>query len=107
MSDHPPATAAQAVEFFRLKGADGPCPICRSAKWLLHSGVDRGVDVFRVPRQVDYLVSTLQVYVMICENCGFVRQHVRDLVDGTMNPPSGGLFVQSGHPADPLADLPE
>jgi hypothetical protein len=100
MSDQPPATAAQAVEFFRLKGADGPCPICRSAKWLLHSGVDRGVDVFRVPRQVDYVLSNLQVYVMICENCGFVRQHVRDLVDGTMNPPSGGLFVQSGQPAE-------
>ena len=29
-----------------------------------------------------------------CENCGFVRQHVRDVVDGTMNPPSGGLFLQ-------------
>ena len=52
-----------------------------------------GVDVFRVPRQVDYVVSNLQVYVMICENCGFVRQHVRDLVDGTANPPSGGLFL--------------
>jgi len=31
---------------------------------------------------------------MICENCGFVRQHVRDVVDGTMNPPSGGLFLK-------------
>ena len=98
MSDEAPVTAAQAVEFFRRKGADGPCPICNGAKWLLHSGVDRGVDVFRVPRQVDYVVSNLQVYVMICENCGFVRQHVRDLVDGTMNPPSGGLFIPSGEP---------
>ena len=102
MDEAPPATAEQAVEFFRRKGADGPCPICRSAKWLLHSGVDSGagggVDVFRVPRQMDYVVSNLQVYVMICENCGFVRQHVRDLVDGTMNPPSGGLFMPSGEP---------
>ena len=93
MSDTPPVTAEQAVEFCRPMGADGPCPICRCAKWLLHSGIGRGVDVFRVPRQVDYVVSNLQVYVMICENCGFVRQHVRDLVDGTMNPPSGGLFI--------------
>ena len=92
MSDHPPASAEQAIEFFRRKGADGPCPICRHPKWLLHSGVDRGVDVFRVPRQVDYVVSNLQVYVMICENCGFVRQHVRDLVDGAIDPP-GGLFL--------------
>ncbi len=92
MSDHPPATAEQAIEFFRRKGADGPCPICRHPKWLLHSGVDRGVDVFRVPRQVDYVVSNLQVYVLICENCGFVRQHVRDLVDGAIDPP-GGLFL--------------
>ena len=92
MSDHPPATAEQAIEFFRCKGADGPCPICRHPKWLLHSGVDRGVDVFRVPRQVDYVVSNLQVYVLICENCGFVRQHVRDLVDGAIDPP-GGLFL--------------
>lgn len=95
MSDHPPATAEQAIEFFRRRGADGPCPICRHPKWLLHSGVDRGVDVFRVPRQVDYVVSNLQVYVMICENCGFVRQHVRDLVDGAVDPP-GGLFLPTG-----------
>ena len=95
MSDQPPATAEQAIEFFRRKGADGPCPICRHPKWLLHSGVDRGVDVFRVPRQVDYVLSNLQVYVMICENCGFVRQHVRDLVDGAIDPP-GGLFLPTG-----------
>ena len=58
---------------FAVKGVVVSCPMCKTERWGMLQKDDEAllIGLEKVP----------PAYVLICMNCGFVRMHVRDVLD--------------------------
>lgn len=64
------------------------CPFCKNVKWFFLSEKDK-FPVIMLPDLNNYAT-----YSLACTNCGFVRQHVSEIMDGEI---VGEVeFAQSG-----------
>lgn len=65
---------------FRSKQALKDCPVCGYKDWW----------VMDVPGETTILAflnnGRIPTYTLACQNCGFMQQHVRDIIDGTVLP---------------------
>ncbi len=61
----------------RTRGHEA-CFYCGNLNWF---GLDAGFRQTRILSGIGS-VGDIPVYSFACTNCGFVRQHVRDVVDG-------------------------
>jgi hypothetical protein len=79
MSDADPQTKL-VWERLAAKGAGGPCQACGANRW----------GVFRNPNgalTVTVAAGTeFPAYTVACLNCGFVRWHIAELLDGRARP---------------------
>jgi hypothetical protein len=66
------------------KGVRETCPMCDNDRWWLIStpGMHTFVAVTAGP--------TFEVYTFACTNCGWVRQHGKDILEGTIVAPASG-----------------
>jgi hypothetical protein len=63
-------------EKITAKAPNLACPFCTNTKWF----VLRDKDKF--PVVILDNLTNFATYTFACTNCGFVRQHVRSVVDG-------------------------
>jgi hypothetical protein len=87
MADAPERSNVDILqEYFDRRGVhDRPCPICEVDDWGVYKSDTGDLSLVRVPRgkrPMSNPPSALRLYVMVCRNCGFVRQHARRYVDG-------------------------
>lgn len=66
-------------------GRNRRCPFCSSSSWAVadQPNVSTGIPL-------NGLGGTLPVYTLVCEGCGFARQHVRLVVDKKQDKTNGG-----------------
>ena len=67
------------AQFAAIGTADPACPICANRAWW-HMTSTRQKRMF--------LASgiALEVYALACTTCGFLREHVAEIVDGKVRP---------------------
>jgi hypothetical protein len=58
-----------------VANADAKCPICGVNTWMLLDGGDLHTAVFTVT------LRSFSTYSLACGHCGFVRQHIREILD--------------------------
>ena len=78
-----PLPPERLIEFFKTKNINGLCPICSTNKWGVVAGQEKGITPFIPAKR---LLNGWDVYALACMNCGFIRQHLKILVDGTWTP---------------------
>jgi predicted RNA-binding Zn-ribbon protein involved in translation (DUF1610 family) len=75
--------AAAIYDRIRRNSSKEHCPFCGDRDWfVLDVPGDETVAV--VSRR-----GEVPTYTLICENCGFLRQHARDVVDGRIGKRAG------------------
>ncbi len=59
------------------------CPFCQNKNWYIlgGTGIDKGIS--RITITLSQFVSA---YTLCCQSCGFVRQHVKEIIDGEIRP---------------------
>jgi predicted RNA-binding Zn-ribbon protein involved in translation (DUF1610 family) len=77
-SETPDETAKRTDAFYAARGVSEECPMCRNEYWWF---LDPNPLETRVSFTGDQYYRT---YTYVCTNCGFVRQHGRDVVDGLL-----------------------
>jgi len=86
MTDQPAPSPVEILEeFFARKNVpDRPCPICEVDDWGVCESGTSDLSLIGVARDTPTKnpPPTMRLYVMVCQNCGFVRQHARRLVEG-------------------------
>ena len=94
MSDDNPSAALKQVDDFvasvtqklRDRVVSEACPFCKNLNWFL---MDRA-EMTSILSSVG--VRGLVTYTLVCTNCGFVRQHVRSIINGEI---TGEVFYDS------------
>jgi C4-type Zn-finger protein len=61
----------------RQKGAKHECPICTNKTWYLIGNEARSTIIPFVSA-----LDSIETYTFACQRCGFVRQHLKVVVDG-------------------------
>ena len=76
--------------FFAARGAARDCPVCGNLKWA--SVNSAGVTPMIPFSEHGVHTSEFAAYILVCTNCGFVRAHLKDVVDGKvpLGPPDRG-----------------
>ncbi len=72
------ALAAHVIERFRVKVRDGRCPFCSTDRWGL---LDRPAQANRLILSGTDGRTEWDTYTLCCRTCGFVRQHIREILD--------------------------
>lgn len=83
--EHEKSVVDTLHEFFERKQIpDRSCPICDVDDWGVYKAGTSDLSLIRVPqdRPMRNPPPALRLYVMVCHNCGYVRQHARRYVDG-------------------------
>jgi C4-type Zn-finger protein len=89
MSDKPAAPAApppdgddaeEILVKFRLKGALRDCPACGYKDWWV-------MDLPGQTTVIHYInFGRIPTYTLACQNCGYIQQHVRDIIEDKIKP---------------------
>ncbi len=60
------------------------CPFCQNEKWYILNKIadNKGISGMVVATSWQGIVA----YTLFCQNCGFVRQHVKEIIDGEVRP---------------------
>lgn len=71
------------VPFFRERGVQQKCPMCSQEKWVVMAYSDQtpGQGLFPNKEKDLFFNGHLPTYALYCLNCGFVRNHVKSIVD--------------------------
>jgi hypothetical protein len=82
-----PATDILEEFFAKKRIPDRSRPICEVDDWGVYRAGNSDLCLVRVPRAAPMRnpPRVLRLYVLVCQNCGFVRQHARRYVDGGVN----------------------
>ena len=86
MPDQPRSAAGQTLEaFFQRRDIPlRPCPVCAGEDWGIYQA--GGSDLCLIRLAADGVLrnppQAVRLYVMVCQGCGFIRQHARRYVDG-------------------------
>jgi hypothetical protein len=86
--------------YYNETGFDYACPVCHAGKWIVINGKSLEPAVILLSPAGDMRGSRpahVSTYCMHCENCGFVRQHVRSVIDEYLE----------AHPEPPPAVVPD
>ena len=71
-------------EFFNSVGVRNDCPACGRDRWIAHSNTEReGTGMVQMRPDSPGAESAkppLAFIYVICENCGFIRQHARPMI---------------------------
>jgi len=70
--------------YFGETGFEYDCPVCHAEKWIVINGKNVEPAVILLSPAGDLRGSRparVSTYSMYCDNCGFVRQHVRSVID--------------------------
>lgn len=67
---------ASVIQKLRDKVVSKACPFCQNLNWYLMDRVG-AINILGVPEY-----QNTATYILACTNCGFVRQHVKTIVDG-------------------------
>lgn len=73
------ALAKTVGEKVSARAPDALCPFCRNKKWY----VIGDKELFPVIMLED--LRNFSTYTFACTNCGFIRQHLRDVVEGKIS----------------------
>jgi predicted RNA-binding Zn-ribbon protein involved in translation (DUF1610 family) len=60
------------------RNATEVCPFCGNRDWFVVDQPDMATGLVVSPNG-----ARIPTYTLICDNCGFVRQHFRSVVDGS------------------------
>jgi hypothetical protein len=74
------ATADEMAAFLGRVGAIDECPICKTDKWIF-VGRDHGGVVYLPNPQSTGLMMAVPSYMLICNNCNFIRLHAKKIID--------------------------
>lgn len=69
------ATAERINAFMRKRRVEDTCPFCGQHKWIIPSPGSTFISM--TPQNV----SGVMAYVLVCVNCGFIRQIACDVVE--------------------------
>jgi hypothetical protein len=67
--------------FFGARGIDPVCPICAAREWG-YVGTEEGDQVFPLRRKDGSMGQGIDVFLIICRQCGFVSAHAYDAITG-------------------------
>lgn len=74
------ATIDEMVAFLRRVGAIDKCPICKTDEWTFPNRDNGGVIYLLNPSSPSHLMA-VPAYVMVCNNCSFIRLHAKRVID--------------------------
>jgi len=74
------ATIDEMVAFFRGVGAKDECPICKTDEWTFPNRDYGGVVYLQNPPSTGPMMA-VAAYLMICNNCNFIRLHAKKVID--------------------------
>ena len=81
---NPPAPVALEIETFvrlaKAAGVNETCPMCRNEDWFLLAAGARLSTI----TQAGHMGH--DAFTLACTQCGFVRQHVKQILAGTAEP---------------------
>lgn len=87
-------------EYFDSVGVKNDCPACGQSQWFLDPDIEgpgTGAVQVRADRVDKQNVRSSLLYVLvICRNCGFIRQHARSLIVEWVRARQGGDSRASG-----------
>jgi predicted RNA-binding Zn-ribbon protein involved in translation (DUF1610 family) len=85
-NDREPSGAASAIRsFFDERQAKANCPTCGNATWLLMDSPDSDTTLPVIGNLPNQPYRGHKMYSFVCRNCGYVRMHLRSVVDGTID----------------------
>jgi C4-type Zn-finger protein len=61
------------------------CPFCQNDKWYILNKIKDYKDISGMVVATNW--NGVAAYTFFCTNCGFVRQHVKEIIDGEVRPP--------------------
>jgi hypothetical protein len=69
--------------YFNETGIGQECPFCHANEWVVVTGKGLEPAVILLSPAGDMHIRPVHVstYCMYCKNCGFVRQHLRSVID--------------------------
>lgn len=76
-------------EFFQKVGARGDCPVCSRNEWEVPPRNSSAIQLGQ-PKDGGLVIGggpAVPISVVICTNCGFVRQHARLLIERKLGKP--------------------
>jgi hypothetical protein len=81
----PVALISLVNQFFEEREASDECPICSTHGWAIIDGEDviTRLPVFEGATAKE--VRGPRLYSLACRNCGYVRTHLRSVVDRTID----------------------
>jgi ribosomal protein L37E len=69
----------QIVEFMAARSVKSECPCCGSTRWHRLAEPLWGLN-YKIPPYVESAYPGMEVVVLYCMHCGFVRQHAAHLI---------------------------
>lgn len=76
-------TREQFLEFLKARGVQSKCPCCGSEEWLTAENDDGDIAMLILSNEggdIDVNASNIPTLLIACGNCGFIRQHARNLI---------------------------
>jgi len=85
MSDEPDIESPEAVdERINLRINHNKCPFCGTDDWYIMSQNIRSKNIVGMVLAINWV--GVAAYTLFCQKCGYVRQHVKSIVDGLVSP---------------------
>lgn len=86
----------ELIAWLNERGADKPCPACDANDWIaetdeLDSSSLRVLGPMSITKKETEngvkasVVSVYDAYMVSCKNCGFIRLHNKNIVEGAVN----------------------
>ncbi len=79
-------TQSKLQDLMSHRGALKPCPGCGSPRWLLLENPD-GTPVIIMHSEELGINGTVPITVLVCSNCGYLRQHATKFLEGFLLDP--------------------